>query len=136
MTPKDFHVNGKGSGKEAEMTAGHNSYIASAAADPGPGGSTDAFSSLTTTRLSLLFALDFHKWLQLRAYKDGHSTNAGHTVAMTEQMQDIGVWRKACDECHLSAVIQSLYITKKQRKSQFHNYSDLVILIAATFLFK
>lgn len=35
-----------------------------------------------------------------------------------------------------SAVVQSLFITKNQRKSQFYSYSDLTILIAVTFLLK
>lgn len=68
------------------------------------------------------------------AYKDGHGTDVGTTALMTEWMQDIRVWRKAHGKHHMSAVIQSLYITKKQRKSPFHSYSDFVILIKATFL--
>lgn len=61
---KDFHVNGEDSEKETEMTTGHNSYIVSAATAPGPGGPTNAFSSLVTpANLSLLFALGFLKWL-------------------------------------------------------------------------
>lgn len=63
LTPRDFCVNGKGFGKEAEMTAGPSPYIASAAADPGPGGSVNAFSSLTTLGfpccLLLIFTSDY-----------------------------------------------------------------------------
>lgn len=53
-------MNGKDCEKEAEITAGHNSYAASPAASLGPGGSTNAFSRLITpASLSLLSALRF-----------------------------------------------------------------------------
>lgn len=52
----------KDSEKEAEMTGGHNSYVASVAAAPGPRDPTNVFSSLMTlASLSLMFALGFLK---------------------------------------------------------------------------
>lgn len=56
-------MNGKGSGKEAEMTARHSSYVASSAVDPGSAGSISASSSLTALGfphcLLLIFTTDY-----------------------------------------------------------------------------
>lgn len=59
---KEFHVYGKDSEKEAEVTGGHNSYVASVATAPRLRDPTNAFSSLMTlASLSLMFALGFLK---------------------------------------------------------------------------
>lgn len=53
---------GKDSEKEAEVTGGHNSYVASVATAPRLRDPTNAFSSLMTlASLSLMFALGFLK---------------------------------------------------------------------------
>ena len=127
-------MNGKGSGKEAEMTAGHNSYVASATADPGPGGATNAFSSLTT--------LGFPRCLTL-IFTSEYSSEPRRTG--TAQM--LVAQRSWLSGCRTSGSEEKLVVSitcqhsfghytslKKQIKTPFHNSSDLIISITATFL--